>query len=118
MSFQLPLALTDFYLGNQEIELWKESLNSDGQQFKQNEQSPLILTNWTQLHMTSKSKSWLNTTTYDFQIQVLVEHKNVAVLDQLGFQPSPLDNGYLTVIHLYTNDKKPAQICFSSKKAT
>jgi hypothetical protein len=36
LFFQLPLALTDFYLGNHEIELWKGSLNSDGQQFKQN----------------------------------------------------------------------------------
>jgi len=33
------------------MKLWKESLNSDGQQFhqyQQNEQSPLTLTHWTQ----------------------------------------------------------------------
>jgi len=32
---------------------WKESLNSDGQQFhqyQQNKQSPLIVTHWTQKH--------------------------------------------------------------------
>ena len=30
------------------ILIMKESLNSDGQQFQQNEQLPLILTHWTQ----------------------------------------------------------------------
>jgi hypothetical protein len=45
--------------------LWKESLNSDGQQFqnyKQNEQSPLTLTHWLQQR---------KTTTYDVAKHVL-----------------------------------------------
>ena len=59
------------------IRLWKESLTHDGHQFcqyQQNEQSPLILTQWTQQtqHMT-------------FGIQVLAwdRHKNVVELNRM-----------------------------------
>jgi hypothetical protein len=48
------------------------------------------------------------------EIQVLTweGHKNVAGFNQLmGSQPSHLDN-QKTIHHLYTNNKKPAQISF------
>ena len=51
------------------IELWQESFNCDGQQFflyQQNQQSPLILTHWTQKYhhiWRWKSRSWGGTDT-------------------------------------------------------
>jgi hypothetical protein len=70
--------------------LWKESLNSDGQQFhqyQQNEQLSLTFIQWTQ------KNPWHMT----LEIQILDwdRHKTVAGLNWLsGYKSSPLDNWF------------------------